>query len=266
MSFQSVAWAVRQKLPCTQKMVLVMLADRHNSDTGRCDPSHDKLAIDCGLTRRSVIDQLEKLEKTGYIGVNHRAKDGYKTSNQYTLNLNFSPSKDVQDVHNDVNDVHTGCEPVAHIDVNDVPKRSEPVAHKPVSEPVNEPIRETPRKRATPAKPVDVDQLTWDDWTALRAKKRATVSQTVINEARRECAKADLTLERFLQIWCARGSQGLQADWLKQNERSASQPESFRERDTRIARERWEEMTGRIHPENKTNVIDVSSNFLELPQ
>lgn len=81
-----------------------------------------------------------------------------------------------------------------------------------------------PRKRAATtaviAKPDDVDLQTWADWIALRTKKRATVSQTVIDEARRECAKAGLTLERFLQVWCMRGSQGLQADWLKPEERS----------------------------------------------
>ena len=58
MSFQALAWAVRQKLPCTQKIVLVMLADRHNGDSGRCDPSHDRLAGACGLTRRSAMAQL----------------------------------------------------------------------------------------------------------------------------------------------------------------------------------------------------------------
>lgn len=81
-----------------------------------------------------------------------------------------------------------------------------------------------PRKRVAPpaafAKPDDVDQQTWGDWVALRSKKRATVSQTVIDEARRECAKAGLSLERFLQIWCMRGSQGLEAGWLKPDERA----------------------------------------------
>lgn len=28
-----------------------------------------------------------------------------------------------------------------------------------------------------------------------------------------------MTLDAFLRVWCARGSQGLQADWLKPNER-----------------------------------------------
>lgn len=139
-----------------------------------------------------------------------------------------------------------------------------------------------PRERVASLKPDDVDQQTWDDWTALRIKKRATVSQTVLNEARAECAKADLTLERFLQIWCMRGSQGLQADWLKPNEISPypaprlAQQETFKERDARIGRERWEQMTGQVHPDSPPrpdrNVIDVPAfavgkpTFLEVTQ
>ena len=38
--------------------------------------------------------------------------------------------------------------------------------------------------------------------------------------------KADLSLERFLTVWCGRGSQGMSADWIKPNERGTSQPSS----------------------------------------
>jgi hypothetical protein len=65
-----------------------------------------------------------------------------------------------------------------------------------------------------------VTEQTWKDWTQLRAKKRTTVNETVVAEARSEATKAGLTLERFLAIWCLRGSQGLEASWLKQNERA----------------------------------------------
>lgn len=78
----------------------------------------------------------------------------------------------------------------------------------------------TPKRRPPPkvSKPDDVDQQTWDDWLQLRKAKKASVTQTVVDGAVTEAAKAGLTLERFLQIWCMRGSQGLQADWLKPSE------------------------------------------------
>lgn len=79
---------------------------------------------------------------------------------------------------------------------------------------------EKARKRASaPDCPDDVDPQTWSDWLALRKAKKAPVTETVLDQARREARKANLTLTQFLQVWCARGSQGLQADWLKPNER-----------------------------------------------
>ena len=36
--------------------------------------------------------------------------------------------------------------------------------------------------------------------------------------------QSKLPLERFLAVWCARGSQGLQAEWLKPHERAGANP------------------------------------------
>jgi uncharacterized protein YdaU (DUF1376 family) len=67
--------------------------------------------------------------------------------------------------------------------------------------------------------PPDVDQQVWVDWVQLRKTKRATVTQTVIDGARNEAEKAGMSLSEFLAVWCRRGSQGLEASWLKPNER-----------------------------------------------
>lgn len=83
--------------------------------------------------------------------------------------------------------------------------------------------RKPPAKRATPApdipRPDDVAEQTWADWCKLRKAKRAPVTQTVIDGARGESVKAGMALEDFLQVWCRRGSQGLEAAWLKPDER-----------------------------------------------
>ena len=47
----------------------------------------------------------------------------------------------------------------------------------------------------------------------------------------KEAEKAGITLNAFLTIWCARGSQGLEANWLKTNER-----QSFAQQAADIAR------------------------------
>jgi hypothetical protein len=68
--------------------------------------------------------------------------------------------------------------------------------------------------------PSDVDQQIWDDWKQLRKAKKAPVTETVVKSARKEAAKANMAFGDFLSIWCARGSQGLQADWIKPDERN----------------------------------------------
>lgn len=84
------------------------------------------------------------------------------------------------------------------------------------------------RKRRAPAPAVDnpegVDPQVWADWLELRKKKRAPVTATVIEEAKKEAAKAGMTLEGFLRVWCRRGSQGLEASWLKGDERQGQAP------------------------------------------
>lgn len=81
------------------------------------------------------------------------------------------------------------------------------------------------RKRApTLAKPEDVQEGVWDEWKQLRKAKRATVTTTVLEGAREEADKAGLTLEQFLKVWIRRGSQGLEASWLKPDERGGSRP------------------------------------------
>lgn len=129
-----------------------------------------------------------------------------------------------------------------------------------------EPEKEkTPRKRSsTPAiqKPEGVTEQTWVDWLALRKLKKAVVSETVLASAMREAEKADLTLNEFLSIWCFRGSQGLQADWIKPSERPVrAQVESFRDADERKRRRAWEEMTGQQWPDDNqpgNNIIDIT--------
>lgn len=118
------------------------------------------------------------------------------------------------------------------------------------------PLRGVPaRARAAPLeKPADVDEQTWQDWRALRRRKRAPVTATVIEGARVEAQKAGLPFSEFLRVWCVRGSQALQADWLKPDEKRSGA--TFRERDDAAGRKRWEQMTGRKWP-SEGDVIDA---------
>ncbi len=67
-----------------------------------------------------------------------------------------------------------------------------------------------------------MSEQTWADFNALRKAKKAPITETVLAGARRESALAALSLEQFLKVWCERGSQGLEASWLKPNERGSA--------------------------------------------
>jgi uncharacterized protein YdaU (DUF1376 family) len=78
--------------------------------------------------------------------------------------------------------------------------------------------------------PSDVDQQIWNDWKQLRKAKKAPVTETVVKGARKEAAKANMAFSDFLSVWCARGSQGLQADWLKPDEKNLSKTGQMNQR------------------------------------
>lgn len=111
--------------------------------------------------------------------------------------------------------------------------------------------KEKARKRApSPKKPDDVSDQVWTDWLQLRREKRAPVTQTVVDGVIREAGKAGMTVEAFLSVWCRRGSQGLEAAWLRPDERGQS-VESFRERDARQAALKVKAWTGGLCHDRK---------------
>jgi hypothetical protein len=91
------------------------------------------------------------------------------------------------------------------------------------------------------------------------------VTATVVADAEREAGKAGMTLEAFLREWCARGSQGLKAEWLTNRVTQSNQTGETAWQ--RSQRERVAEMTGglvsRKVPENKETIdaIPVASRI-----
>src|SRR5229473_40883 len=86
MSFQAVAWAIKQKLPVVPKFVLVALCERANPDTGECWPGIATVADAVCLSERSVITYIASLVRNGYV-MKHsmRGKDGRHRTNHYWI-------------------------------------------------------------------------------------------------------------------------------------------------------------------------------------
>ena len=91
MSFQAMTWAVEQDLKTNEKMVLVMLSNCSNHHTGQCNPSHKRLAKECGMSVSTLKRCIEKLAEVGYLTIEHRGQEGVSLPNQYHLNVGYSP-------------------------------------------------------------------------------------------------------------------------------------------------------------------------------
>jgi hypothetical protein len=233
-SFEAFAWAARQRVTSTQKLVLLMLAERHNKDTGQCRPSHDTLADDCGLTRRSVIDQIGRLAEAGYISVLPRAKDNRRLPNQYRLNFHFGiqaePKVPEHDPYLVVNDVHHPVVNDVPLVVNDVHGGSEPRAQEPGIEPGKEPKSRKKRASAPASTAADFDFSSWpalpspqvlSDWLQLRRQRRAPVTPTVLESFGAELHLAGdmgFTVDDCLRKCCNRNWQGFEAAWLERDQ------------------------------------------------
>lgn len=164
---------------------------------------------------------------------------------------------------NTVNNVNRQSTLSTDVDVDvDVPveerKKNPPLAD--ASDPPLKPASGV-KRASVPDKPDDVEQQTWDDWLALRRAKKAPVTSTVLANAIKEAEKAGLSLDGFLSVWCARGSQGLEASWLKPSEKGqAFQPgEPAWRKEQRERTERFLGKTPAKVPASMGEVFDVTA-------
>ena len=76
-------------------------------------------------------------------------------------------------------------------------------------------------KAVARARPDDIDEKIWKDFLALRKAKSAPLTETALEGIRAQAKKADLSINQALQICCARGWQGFEAKWVKDEDRKA---------------------------------------------
>jgi len=118
-----------------------------------------------------------------------------------------------------------------------------------------EEVEEDKKNTRAVAQPDGVSDSVWQDFKAIRKTKKAAITTTAINKIRAQAAKAGVSLQVALETCCERGWASFNADWAGVSK--VAQPETYKERDDRIARTRWEEMTGQRHPENLQNFINM---------
>jgi len=100
-------------------------------------------------------------------------------------------------------------------------------------EPITNKQETKKRQRTAVVCPSDVDQQVWADWMQVRKAKRAPITQTSLDEVKRQADKAGLTLTQAIQECVNRGWQGFKADWLSTPKKTAN---AFPERNLAAAR------------------------------
>lgn len=106
MSIAAIQWSWTVKgLSPPERLVLMNLADRAN-DHGECWPGFGTIRDDTELSRRSVVNAVNKLKALGLLTIRHRVESGQHHSNVYTLGV-------VHQMHHLVQDMHQGSAPDA---------------------------------------------------------------------------------------------------------------------------------------------------------
>lgn len=113
--------------------------------------------------------------------------------------------------------------------------------------------------------PEGVSVQTWKDFIKSR---KAKLTQTALDGIQREANKAGWSLEDALKECCTRGWRGFKADWVSDKQDTGRQQKTFAERDREAGWARWEEQTGRVHPDRQrplqSQIIDAETTFLEI--
>ncbi len=226
--------AFKTNMPPVRKFVLVAMCDIANeADRGLAYPSIATIARHCSVDRRTVERAIKELEVEGYVATDRRP--GMKS--RYWINLDMlnqaRADYETERIENLRQKVAGGTEPQAtesrstygtesHLPTTESRNTYGTESHITRSnqkEPESNQKRERAKRAAPISCPADVDQQVWGDWLALRKSKKAAVTATVLEGAKNEAAKAGMTLEAFLREWCIRGSQGLKAEWLTDQQR-----------------------------------------------
>lgn len=208
MCFESMAWAVKQSTANSgQKLVLLMLADFANSETGQCNPSHAKLAERCCMSVASIKRHIDDLAESGFLEKQAVFRDNIQKSNQYRLNIPGSSNLATPQLM---------------------------VSYPPAQDELQN-LEIKPRKeyiKPNAAKPDSVSEEVWQEFVAHRKRKKGSISALVLKNIEAKANIAGWTLEQAMAEMVSRNWQGFEANWVASKIPTAKQetPEERRKR------------------------------------
>ncbi|ARU06159.1 hypothetical protein CCO03_17075 [Comamonas serinivorans] len=253
----------------------------HTDKQGWCMPSQGRIGAMLGITRQAVSKSIMHLRECGYVMVSaRRGADGGQTSNLMRVVMDTNtPADSLREVPNHSTaprnpTLHPPQPHVAPPATSEVappatseiapPATSEVARNPPLKSPTEIPKGRTQARADTPTCPDGVTEQTWADWLQLRKTKKAVVTATVLDSARREAEKAGMSLDAFLREWCLRGSQGLKADWLLADRQRSSSATTGETAYQRSMRERMQEVAPSIARKAPGVSPQQASEFFEV--
>lgn len=255
MSLKAINWMAKQTTGDDKmKSALFWLAFHLNDETGECFPSISTLQAEMEVkSDNTVRGALRRLREAGFISWERETKDGLTVKTNYHLHMNGSMAEGTS-VSNGTSTVEGGTSTVAggvlqpvrtnrEIEQGINRERNREVMCAPSGAPYPEdfdqslfdeaqreaqlagekttdepPMKEEKPKRKRSSnvqKPESVSEQVWNDFTALRTKRRAPITETALKGIQREAEKAGITLEEALSTCCERGWQGFMAEWYR---------------------------------------------------
>lgn len=212
------------QMPPTPKAVLISLADNAN-DQGYCWPSLTKISERTCFGRTAVIEAVKWLEARGALKADR--KDRYRTTYVITPD-GYRPEQLVRETNQSASRTSSDGGALVRLADDEVREPDDEVRQADTNH--QEPsltVTNSNRKKREPVQilhqfdfgswPSVPSEQVFADWLALRKKKRADVSETVMRtmgaELHRAAAKG-YTVDEALSICALRGWQGLEAKWL----------------------------------------------------
>jgi uncharacterized protein YdaU (DUF1376 family) len=114
-------------------------------------------------------------------------------------------------------------------------------------------------------RPDGVLENVWNDFLALRKAKRSPLTQTALDAIEREAEKLPMSTNDALAMCCARGWQGFKAEWVADlATKTKAAPVSFAQQERELGWKRWEEMTGREHPDRLAHEGKRPNQFIDI--
>lgn len=97
MSTTALVWALKQYIPCQQKMLLIILSKLVNDEYGYAWPKYEYLAKECGMSVRSCKRHMQWLVDHGLVTRQRQIFNGRQGTNKYYVNVNIMIFQGCQD-------------------------------------------------------------------------------------------------------------------------------------------------------------------------